>query len=464
MINLTSKDDTEKIINLAERTYKECFCMLLAFKDSEGDISNTITNFQPRLAEILYDLMSFYQKLKSEARQLISEKKNYPPTHFKTAIAENSQCAKMIKETIKIGKSLGDAFAWLFYQGNLPELLKHFEHQSTGLHVGGIGGKGELEFIKHSQNLNGLFVIYHGITSILRIGDFSLYATGHGIVSIGELKTEPTEHGMKINAYISSKVKIHNTRDIGEQHNMSIGKLVSMPKEFPNLKQQLAVQDQLLFHQKSSEKVSQATTYDYQLINQLCVKNDIIFNEDKSLMLIGFPSSEKGLFQILSTLRKDSPLPDGLTTAAEKLIVPESTNNRFIIGEINTEPSYLRIPPFWWHIDNTICEKIYFKQLHIFTVFNPSHLIQHMEDNNFHIIDSKNMREINLIKIANKHKSEFHNFEILFDLISYSLMKPTYVLELVDNFIAGIEKGKYPPNSKIEMIIQQSIFPPLTKS
>lgn len=461
MDSLISKTDTERIVDSSERVFSECFDMLSAFKSPNISISDALQRFQPALAEALYDLMTFYQKLKAERRYLISQKHNYSTTCFRSIMAENDSYTQTVQETIKIGKSLGDAFAWFFYQNNLPELLKHFEHPSTGLHVGGLGGKGELEFIKHNQVLSGLFVIYHGNTSMLRVGDFSLYAPKYGIVGLGELKTEPTENGIKVNAYISSRIDICTSDKGTKSQSIPIGKLTSMPTAFPTLKRQLAAQDDLLFHSQSTNNL-QPAKYDYKLIEQLSIENPIVFNEDHSLMLTKLSCPEQSLFKIISTHQDiESMLPDNYATVTEKLVVPESAKNRFIVGLIDTEASYLRIPPFWWSIDNTLCKKIYFRQIYIATLFNPAHLIQHMEDNGFNITDdSINRREIDLIKTTEKRRFKLCDFNLFFDLVSYSLMVPKYILEIIDKVIADIEMDKYPPNTKIDMIVQQSIFPP----
>ena len=67
-------------------------------------------------------------------------------------------------------------------------------------------------------------------------------------------------------------------------------------------------------------------------------------------------------------------------------------------------------------------------------------------------VNSTNMRQIKLRKIVDDYKTEFGNFEMLFDLISHSLLKTEYVIELSDKVIADTENGKFPPNAKIDMI------------
>ena len=45
------------------------------------------------------------------------------------------------------------------------ELEKHYMHPDNGLFVSGIGGRGEIEFIKGNPTIDGYLVVYHAITN-----------------------------------------------------------------------------------------------------------------------------------------------------------------------------------------------------------------------------------------------------------------------------------------------------------
>lgn len=151
MMNLISEEKAKSEIDKAEKILLKSFNRLLALKRADENFKDYILTFQPELAECLYDLMTFYRRLKAEARDLISIKKSYPIEEFAGLMAQNRKFADTVKKIIEIGKRLGDAFVWFFYQGNLSELEKHFSHESTGLFVTGVGGRGEIEFIKNTE-------------------------------------------------------------------------------------------------------------------------------------------------------------------------------------------------------------------------------------------------------------------------------------------------------------------------
>lgn len=451
MLNVISEEEAKREINKAEKILSKSFDRLLALKRADKNFKDYILTFQPELAECLYGLMTFYRKLKTEARDIISKKRLYSLEEFSKLMAQNKKFADTVKKAIEMGKRLGDAFVWFFYQGNLSELEKHFNHESTGLFVAGIGGRGEIEFIKNTPVLNGCLVLYHGITSMLRIGDFSLYGFDMGIVGIGELKSEQVGQNIEVRAYITSKIKL----DFELQSDaLSKTQLAEKPALNPvvaaRLKKQLPIHKKALHTRKADMEISKIAHFEYNLIDEL-EQNDVVLNNDKSLLLLATRAKTSGLFEMLNE-NDDGVLPECLHSMAEQMILPNSAYNRFIVGAITTNMSYSRKPILWWEIHDNVCKSIYFGRLRISTVFNPAQMIQHYVDKGYSVVNSTNMRQIKLRKIVDDYKTEFGNFEMLFDLISHSLLKTEYVIELSDKVIADTENGKFPPNAKIDMI------------
>lgn len=451
MDNLISEEEAKREIAEAETVLLKSFDRLLALKRADEDFKDFVLKFQPELAECLYGLMTFYRKLKAEARDLISKKKTYSRDEFSRLMARNKKFTDTVKKTIEIGKRLGDAFVWFFYQGNLSELEKHFKHESTGLFVTGVGGRGEIEFIKHTPILNGCLVLYHGITSMLRVGDFSLYGFDMGIVGIGELKSHQIGENIQVRAYITSKIKIdfESHSDIPSKSQLSEASDLE-PNVVARLRKQLPAQGRALRKRKADMEISKIAHFEYNLINEL-ERNDVVLNDNKSLLLLATRSKCNGLFEVLNE-KDDGMLPEGLRLTAEQMILPNNIYNRMIIGSITTDMSYSRKPILWWKIDDNACRDIYFNKLQISTVFNPAQMIQHYVDKGYSLVNSTDIRQLKLRKISGDYKTEFGNFELIFDLISHSLLKTEYVIEISDQIISDIDNGKFPPNSKIDLI------------
>lgn len=456
---MITENEVKAKIDAAEEILIRSFQRLLVLKHGEGDIEDAILRFQPELAECLYDLMLFYRELKAEARQNVDNKAQFTKSEFSLLMSQNHRYSDAIKEVIQTGKSLGDAFAWFFYRDNPSELGRHFQHESTGLFVSGIGGRGEIEFIKQQQNMYGLFVLYHGITTMLRVGDFSLYAFGTGIVGIGELKTrlvESSERQLNVEAYVSSKFDLNALKVLPQDTSH----IVFSPKQAVNsqhLQAQLTIQDRLLIKERVDKATNQYGNFEYQLISRLSMDSGIALNEDHTLLLLGVRSCHKKLFQILATESEHFKIPEEYSICAKKLVHPDDEYNQIIMGQMDTSMRPSRIPIFWWKIDDKTCQDIYFKRLYIATAYNPGSLIQHFINLGYSVVESANHR-FRLEYSDGKARLELCNFEMYFDLISYSLLKTQSVIDMIEGALSELKTGKYGANTRMDINIQLRNF------
>ena len=461
MIDCISREKAYQVISNAESVLEECFEMLLDFKHGGENIGKALTEFQPKLAESLYSLMQFYQELKAEKDLLISRKTSFDAAEFSRKMAFNAKLSQIVSKTISLGKNMGDAYAWFFYRDNRDELDKHFSHKPTGLFVAGIGGRGELEFIKNCTNIDGLFVLYHGITNILRIGDFSLYDSEHGIVGVGELKTIQVEDHLRVTANITSKVNIGPPSEAksytSDDFEASIN---TLQKSFPKIRKQLQAQDNLLKATEPGPSVSLMSSYEYDLINRLTPSSPVVINQDNSLMLVAGWSKYNALFDVLISDEDADGLPDNLVDLANQLFKPPSQYNEFILGKLNAQASLLSIPLLWWDINDNACHNIYFYKMCIETVFNPAKLLQFYIDDGFQISNFGKLDDIKINKTVGTQRVGVGNFSSICYLITNGLMATPYVYAFSKKITNAILSGTYPPNSKIDMHIHLNNFSP----
>lgn len=458
-MKLITKDDVRGIINSAEKILYECFEMLLSLKHARDDLGDIILTFQPKLAECLYNLMQFYHKLKSEKKDLISQKSSYDTIEFSKIMAENASFQRIIKTTIEIGKSLGDAYAWFFFRDNKLELDKHFSHKSTGLYTSGIGGLGELEFIKNTQNIDGFYVLYHGITSMLRIGDFSLYSLDGGIIGVGEIKTKQDGDALNVSATITASVPIQGQINMQTRKTTSFEKHIQeLQKDFPKIKKQLSEHPNAINAEEAEMTKEFYTSYDYEIVNKITVDNTIVINSDNSLMLVAGWSKYESLFDVLLGTEEEIKLPEDFKDKALALTVPPSPYDMFIIGKFVNKLSRMSIPILWWDINDDICKNIYFYKTVISTVFNPAKLLQYYLNDGFEITQTGKLQDFKIQKIINNHRIEIGNFHSLCYLITNSLMKTEDVYTTSQTVTRSIEAGQIKPNSKINMQIHLNNF------
>lgn len=460
MFEIITKDIVKEKVLSAETILDECFEMLLDFKHSRGELGNILANFQPKLAECLYDLMQFYHELQQEKKKLISQKNQYNKQEFSAIMSDNASFSKVVSKTIEIGKNLGDAYVWFFFRDNRPELDKHFAHNPTGLYVSGIGGLGELKFIKNTPTLNGLYVLYHGITTMLRIGDFSLYDGTHGIVGVGELKTKQDGEFLNITANVTSRLDAfpYDITEIKAQPSRNGGKIKEMEKNFPRLKKQLDLHTELMNIKGPKHSSDLYASYEYDLINTISHDNPITINSDNSLLLLASWDKGNDLFERLYIKETDYELPLNFNEKVLLLTKQPSQYDKIILGQLIPKTHLLSIPILWWNINDDICKDIYFSKVDIATLFNPAKLLKYYIDDGFSVSAPGGLKTFNISKEIKGYRIMVHHFESICYLITNSLMKTSDVYAFSCKVTDAIASGEIAPNTKIDMVIHLDSF------
>jgi hypothetical protein len=184
----------QRLIDGAEEEFLRCWDVLWALRSGHPD--DRLLSFQTDLAAAIFRLSRAYHELAAESRGLVTRKKELSPRWFVQRQAALARYRDAIDRAITVGRGLGDAFAWFFYQAD-PELLRqHQTAQHQQFMPKGLGTTGEIEFVRNVKLLADHLVLHHGITSILRIGDVSLIdIRGPRVAGIGELKTSPISEG-----------------------------------------------------------------------------------------------------------------------------------------------------------------------------------------------------------------------------------------------------------------------------
>lgn len=202
-----------------KKTLRELALIMLNLKRGANLEEHEFINFQTNLAECLYNAMSVYREISQKEREYIEMKESLDKKDFLEKMQKWKNQKLEIKEVISIGKSIGDSFAYIFYRDSIEELEKHYKHPDNGLFVSGIGGRGEIEFIKENPTIDGYLVVYHSITNMLRIGDFSVCSLDGKVIGTGEIKSEyiNDKRVLASSVYMSSKVKLKIDAEEGEE-------------------------------------------------------------------------------------------------------------------------------------------------------------------------------------------------------------------------------------------------------
>ena len=227
---------------------------------------------------------------------IITKKRRINPGWFRLRMRTLAEYQEVIKTVIALGRALGDSFAWIFYRKERKLLSEHRKQERLDHTPPGIGGKGELEFIRRVKHIDGKFVLYHGITTYLRISDFSLInLRTSAVTAIGELKT--MQSGPK-ELHIS--FTLISPKPFGKRWRASAKSAGSEPgnklpaQKAEVLKKQLNRIAASFTHKEPDEKITTRHNFHFDALSRVAAglkKQSIIYEKaGEGLMLVGMKS------------------------------------------------------------------------------------------------------------------------------------------------------------------------------
>jgi hypothetical protein len=188
---MVTRADVEMVVNRAEIDFEQCLSTLGALKSGKlsEHVGLPLLQFQPTLANALHQLSSMYRKLSAERDERVQAKRDLVPKWFARRMRFISAQQEILCRA-----------AWFFYQNDGAFLYEHLKEPEQLLIPSGVGGFAELETVRQIPVANGHFLLYHGITSILRLGDFSLVSLSKlKVITVGEIKAgKPSEDRLTI--------------------------------------------------------------------------------------------------------------------------------------------------------------------------------------------------------------------------------------------------------------------------
>lgn len=469
---MISKNTIQQLITEVEVEFRKCWKTLAALKQGRQSKSPfyEVLDFQPQLARALFRLDDTYRLIAKEKEERIQNKDQLNPDWFRRRMKVLATYQRVIRRVIPIGRALGDSFAWFFYQRERDLLSKHLKRERIDHTPPGIGGRGELEFVKGVKHIEGLFVLYHGITTYLRIGDFSLIDLKSLTVrAIGELKTKQISKDKLEVSYIlvSSKPFKLATSNKGKRPKAREKFPANMEQRF---RKQLDVMGASVIHKKPDASLSFRGNFHYAelktLANVLKKKSVAYQKAGPGLMLIGLRTRRGGSTLASDLLSKstfnfDRRLRD-LANEALRIVDRENTpghqnDNAMIIGNLDIEIIIGTIPLFWWPVPLDLLEKMFFQETMIMSLYNPAHLIARIRELGFEVETLNNPQaEVPFYRITkNVENSQFEvGINYFLTTIQGALVAEEAVIDTVSSLLKEAEAGRVPPNARVELNIQ----------
>jgi hypothetical protein len=472
---MVSKQKLKTLIDEVGDEFERCWQILSMMKSGKIDNSSPlqILSFQPILAAALYRLDVMYFELANERHLLILRKRKLNANWFSNRMRIIATYQNTLNDVIRLGRALGDSFAWVFYENDRDLLDKHFAHEKHIHGAQGLGAEGELKFVQNEKSINGFFVLYHNITTYLRIGDISLIdLQANKVVALGDLKTvQDSPRNLSVTLYlIGPDLQVNrvntaptdNHPDTTLPHNMQ----ERLKRQLNRMTESFVVREAdyaLTYHDNSRTQG---------LISLLSKLRDTEGGSEKAgsgLLLVGllnsksrklsnrFSNSAKSNARIVQMLDR---YQDGFfaetINVLKKASFSESYNDNVLwIGILKPNISQGTIPLFWRNIPTELLKRIFFAEFFVFTIYNPAHLIGRIRELGFEIKYVNGGRRYEVTKKEGNIKMKILNMNYYEKLVTEHLVNEDVIVDYLSDILKLIQSGAIGPNTRVDLNFRQ---------
>jgi len=395
---MNSRRNVSRAIDEAAEVFANCWKTLVSMKEGRADRNNmqAIANFQHQLAQALVKLDRLYLDLAREKDALIAKKQRLKIEWFKRQMASRSKYQKALTEAIRIGKTVGDNFAWLFYMREPQLIARHLEHPGN-LHMpSGIGAIGELAFAANIKPFKDQhIVIYHGTTSFLRIGDVSfVHLPTRTVSALGELKSKEGRTAGKVKqveitlSLIGDAVQLPRRMPFLPKRSTSRARsrpLTTLPAgREAQLRRQISRMAAALDTDEPDRRIDVRQLTNVlklqELASRVNTREMSHIKVDDGLAIVGFrlaASRSKLSSRLLprrftgDTTRLTASTPE----IAMELVDKSRRDNTMVISRVTASFMPGMSPLFWSPLHSDVVEALTFERLYCATWFNPVHLV-----------------------------------------------------------------------------------------
>jgi hypothetical protein len=411
---MPSRIRTKRVFAKAAKGIRKCWALLEPIKRLEigPTFFNEIHTFQITLAESFHELSKLRVSCRAEEKKWVGSKSannSTLPAGVLKRLRRLGKNLQLIDDLIAIGKALGDGLVWMFYHREKAMLLKHEQHQACDYVPFGIGGIGELEFIRRNAVMGEHFVLYHGITNLLRYGDISLVnVRTFEVVAIAELKTRLIqEHGDQLELGISCTFVsnrrlsfVQNWTPLNSDSKMDVvpEDTISFDQNIKrNLQRQIDEIGRSCFSPANSKEEGLSLSLDVKTycseLDTLCslAQSEKALHRKcgKGLVLTVLRNRGRSLLSRLKPSREDlqSKL-GGIEELVRATIAPETSDGNFnsiTVGHLGPRGINGASPLFWWPIQSETLKAVLFREIIAITSFNPAWLLMGLVNRGFSV-------------------------------------------------------------------------------
>ena len=454
--------ELREVVNRAEANYEKAFLILSSVKEFKP--ASDLPQFQPLLARTMLELSNAYRQLSQKRKALIRKKASVKQEWFVAQLRMVQRRQEIVQSAIAIGQALGDSFAWFFYQRDPDLLEKHREQQRQDRLPPGIGGLGERVFIDHTQLMGNSLVLYHGVTTILRLGDFSLIDMSTlRVCGIGEIKTSRADDtGCCLSvSMLVRKDSNHGLPVDGPAVVDGPAPLVTAAEDFTPMSQhQSERMERQLAAIAESVKPSAVETRDLEAkLNpgkSLEALAHVLTTAEeegqgakavgKGLIFTAYKLPQGSLYDRLTPKRKPNlkNLFEKIPSEVERITLPEAEKNSLEIstflhhGNGRYALPWGTVPFFWWQLPQTAIRRVMLVEMVVLTMFNVGMFVALLEAEGFEVkyADGKKFEIVEISKAGESHRIEVRGMRYFTDLIRSGLYSELEVFDLIKQTLA----------------------------
>lgn len=448
---------------------------LSGYKADEVTGENVI-EFQQCLYRIIADLEALYRRIKHEEKRLIGAKARYIPVWFAKRMAQLSAYSKKLRDGLMLARAVGDGFVWFFYERDPQLIEEHLKLQPQLLLPPDLGAAGERILLENLKGVDGKFMLYHGITSLLRIGDFSFVdLSSLRVACLAELKTsriDPQRINLSLSIISGDKDQIPKfpMREPSEPRAPPPPLSAPMQARFERqrkvmqesivaakkVRDGLTISSDLGFHYRELEDVvrrSHARAFEYVKAGDGLIIGAWRIPGSRSY---GAPSPKRQIDR-MPELASDMP------AWATKILDAGSSWNSIAYGELGGDDSLKAgsagLPFFAWPVDPQILADIAFERVVVITLFNAGHLIKRLHAGGYDVeLDEKGQLKRATKQVDDK-LIELENYSYFMSLVPWALMTEDAVMSMIEQTIKAttlVPIDKHPAKIEFRPVIRRS--------
>jgi hypothetical protein len=433
-----------------EATYEKCL-KTVASLTSGNPSAEDIARFQ--LYHSLLRLTRGYHEIRRERERLIASKDRLTKAWHDKRQRVLAQRQEILMRAIRLGRTLGDAFVWLFYRDDPALLQEHARQTPQSLPPSGDGGEGELALIDAVRFFGDKYILFHGITTMFRLGDASLadLAT-HRIVGIGELKTTRIDEktlNMHFQASMQPGVPFNTTAVVPTSPRMPPPEqLTRLKKQMARISKAAANADRPPRSQMEIRVGEMAYVQELSTLVPQARRGRVAMRQvSPGLVLLAYSSGQRTLQSRLKDIKSIPKLAlTGTDKLARNIMLEGSPHNMLIVGRAfysdTRDPIILAgaTPMLMWHLETEVKRVLATGEVVIATLFNTAHIFKNFTEQGWAFGRFKPPSEFSLTRARGNGKTfEMGNVQYFLQLIAGALYREDYVTRLVSETWTRLE-------------------------